>query len=100
MVVYSRQVVYAPDEKRKVDQFIFRLRDDIAQSISQREFTTYDELLKQCYTAEDNLKGILEEGDQYKFGQKDQERQSHKLKPKPPILQGKARTNAIYVQPT
>lgn len=44
---YFRQAVYAPDELRKMNQFLFGLREDIAHSVSQKEFTTYDECLRQ-----------------------------------------------------
>lgn len=64
--------MYASDEKWKVDQFIFGLRVEIDHSVSQRGFTTYAKLLRQCYVIEDSLKRILEEGDQYRFSQKDQ----------------------------
>ncbi|XP_050888517.1 uncharacterized protein LOC127093617 [Lathyrus oleraceus] len=71
MVAYSRQVVYAPEEKWKIDQFLFGLRGEISHSISQREFTTYAELLRQCYVTENSLKKIQEERDQYRIRQKD-----------------------------
>lgn len=43
MANYSRQEVYAPIELWKIDQFLMSLRDDIAHSVSQEEFTTYGE---------------------------------------------------------
>ncbi|XP_050883981.1 uncharacterized protein LOC127087157 [Lathyrus oleraceus] len=46
MFAYSRQASYAPDEKWKIDQFLFGLRGEISHSVSQREFTTYAELLR------------------------------------------------------
>ncbi|XP_050876973.1 uncharacterized protein LOC127080716 [Lathyrus oleraceus] len=45
MVVYFRQAVYTPDEKWKIDQFLFGLKGEISHSVSQREFITYAELL-------------------------------------------------------
>lgn len=58
VVVYSRKAVYAPDDKWKVDQFIFGLRVEIADSVSHRELTTYAKLLRQCYVVEDDLKKV------------------------------------------
>ncbi|XP_050908122.1 uncharacterized protein LOC127121719 [Lathyrus oleraceus] len=43
---YSRQAAYAPHEKWKIGKFLFGLRGEISHSVSQREFTTYDELLR------------------------------------------------------
>jgi hypothetical protein len=63
MVAYSRQAMYTPDEKWKIDQFLFGLRGEISHSVSQREFTTYVELLRQCYVAENSLKKVQEESD-------------------------------------
>lgn len=56
MVDYSRKVVYAPDEKWKMDQFMFGLRGEIYHIIYHREFTNYAELLRQCYVAKNSLK--------------------------------------------
>lgn len=56
MVVYFEQVMYAPDEKLKVNRFMFELRSKITHSVSQREFTTYAKLLRQFYVVEDSLK--------------------------------------------
>lgn len=72
MDVYSRKVVYASYEKWKVDQFMYGLRVEIAPNVSQREFTTYADLLRRCYVVKNNLKRVQEEIDQYMFGQKDQ----------------------------
>ncbi|XP_050883789.1 uncharacterized protein LOC127086997 [Lathyrus oleraceus] len=63
MAAYSRQVACAPDEKWKVDQFLFGLRGEISHSVSHREFTTYAELLRQCYVAENSSKKVQEERD-------------------------------------
>src|SRR3954462_8668172 len=52
LAAYSRQAAYAPNESWKVDQFLYSSRADISHSVSQREFTTYTELLRQCYVAE------------------------------------------------
>ncbi|XP_050916725.1 uncharacterized protein LOC127131878 [Lathyrus oleraceus] len=68
MVAYSRQIAYAPDERWKIDQFVFGLRGEISHSVSQREFTSYAELLRQCYVAENSLKKVQEEMDQYRSG--------------------------------
>ncbi|XP_050889269.1 uncharacterized protein LOC127094484 [Lathyrus oleraceus] len=35
MAAYSRWATYAPDERWKIDQFIFRLRGEISHSVSQ-----------------------------------------------------------------
>ncbi|XP_050898344.1 uncharacterized protein LOC127105218 [Lathyrus oleraceus] len=83
MAAYSRQVVYAPDEKWKIDQFLFGLRGEISHSVSQREFTTYDEFLRQFYVAENSLKKVQEERDQYRIGQKDQGRPCNQFRPRP-----------------
>jgi hypothetical protein len=45
MAAYSRQATYAPDERWKIDQFLFGLKSEISHSVSQREFITYAELL-------------------------------------------------------
>ncbi|XP_050877001.1 uncharacterized protein LOC127080742 [Lathyrus oleraceus] len=45
MDAYSRQAEYTPDERWKIDQFLFGLRGEISHSVSQRESTTYAELL-------------------------------------------------------
>lgn len=58
MAPYSRQDAYASDEKWKINQFLFGLRGEISHSVSQREFTTYVELLRQCYVAENSLKKV------------------------------------------
>ncbi|XP_050902140.1 uncharacterized protein LOC127111333 [Lathyrus oleraceus] len=89
MTAYSRQAEYAPDEKWKIDQFLFGLRGEISHSVSQREFTTYAELLRQCYVAENNLKKVQEERDQYRSGQKDQGRPGNQFRPRPQALKGK-----------
>lgn len=46
MAAYSRQAAYVPDEKWKIDQFLFGLRGEISHNMSQRKFTTYAELLR------------------------------------------------------
>ncbi|XP_050915456.1 uncharacterized protein LOC127130502 [Lathyrus oleraceus] len=89
MAAYSRQTKYAPDKKWKIDQFLFGLRGEISYSVSQREFTTYAELIRQCYVAEDNLKKVQEERDQYRSGQKDQGRPSNQFRPRPKSFKGK-----------
>ncbi|XP_050914828.1 uncharacterized protein LOC127129747 [Lathyrus oleraceus] len=68
MVAYSRQAAYAHDERWKIDQFLFGLRGEISHSVSQREFTTYAKLLRQCYVAENSLRKVQEERDQYRSG--------------------------------
>ncbi|XP_050896742.1 uncharacterized protein LOC127103533 [Lathyrus oleraceus] len=59
MTAYSRQAEYAPDEKWEIDQFLFGLRGEISRSVSQREFTTYDELIRKCYVVEKSLKKCI-----------------------------------------
>lgn len=54
IVIYSRQVVYALDEKWRMVQFLFGLRNEVSHSMSQREFTTYAEFLRQCYVVENS----------------------------------------------
>ncbi|XP_050902090.1 uncharacterized protein LOC127110562 [Lathyrus oleraceus] len=83
MTAYSRQATYAPDEKWKIDQFLFGLRGENSHSVSQREFTTYAELLRQCYVAENSLKKVQEERDQYRSGQKDQGTPGNQFRPRP-----------------
>lgn len=58
MVIYFGKAFYALDENWKVNQFMFGLRGDISHTASQREFTTYVELLRQCYVIEDSLKRV------------------------------------------
>ncbi|XP_058768784.1 uncharacterized protein LOC131642564 [Vicia villosa] len=81
MADYSRQVVYAPDELWKIDQFLMGLRADIAHSVSQREFTTYAECLRQCYVAENSLKRVQEERNQNRTNFRYQGRSTLHLKP-------------------
>ncbi|XP_058749772.1 uncharacterized protein LOC131622746 [Vicia villosa] len=66
MAAYSRQAAYAPDELWKIDQFLMGLNADIVHSVSQREFTTYAECLRQCYVAENTLKRVQDEREQNK----------------------------------
>ncbi|XP_050895664.1 uncharacterized protein LOC127102328 [Lathyrus oleraceus] len=94
MADYSRKTVYAPNEKWKIDQFLFSLRGENSHSVSQREFTTYVELIRQCYVADNSLKKVREERDQYRVGQKDQGRPSHKFMPKSQPFKGKQVKNA------
>ncbi|XP_058741456.1 uncharacterized protein LOC131613835 [Vicia villosa] len=82
MADYSRQAVYAPDELRKIDQFLMGLRADIAHSVSQREFTTYAECLRQCYVAENSLKRVQEERNQNRTNFREQGRSGQHLKPR------------------
>ncbi|XP_050915640.1 uncharacterized protein LOC127130715 [Lathyrus oleraceus] len=89
MATYFLQAVYAPDEKWKVDQFLFGLRGEISHCVSQREFTTYVELLRQCYVDENSLKKVQEERDQYRIGQKDQGRPGNQFRPRPQSFKGK-----------
>ena len=86
---YSRQAAYAPDERWKIDQFLFGLRGEISHSVSQREFSSYVELLRQCYVAENSLKKVQEERDQYRIGQKDQGRPSNQFRPRLQSFKGK-----------
>src|SRR4051812_22559778 len=81
---YSRQAVYAPDELWKIDQFMMGLRADIAHSVSQREFNTYAECLRQCYVAENSLKRVQEERNQNKANFRDQGRSTQHLRPRNP----------------
>ncbi|XP_050920379.1 uncharacterized protein LOC127138016 [Lathyrus oleraceus] len=83
MDAYSRKAMYAPDEKWKVDQFLFGLK----------------ELLRQCYVAGNSLKKVREERDQYRVGLKDQGRPSHQLRLIPQSFKGKTLMNAKSTQP-
>ncbi|XP_058726825.1 uncharacterized protein LOC131598218 [Vicia villosa] len=82
MADYSRQAVYAPDELWKIDQFLMGLRADIAHSVSQREFTTYAECLRQCYVAENSLKRVQEERNQNRTNYREQGKSAQHLKPR------------------
>src|SRR3954468_22904576 len=89
LAAYSRQAAYAPDEGWKVDQFLFGLRADISHSVSQREFTTYTELLRQCYVAETSLKKVQAEEDLKKKNQHERGRPSQQFRPRPQAFKGK-----------
>ncbi|XP_050897996.1 uncharacterized protein LOC127104900 [Lathyrus oleraceus] len=99
MAAYSRQAMYAPDERWKIDQFLSGLRGEISHSVSQREFTTYDELLRQCYVAENSLKKVQEERDQYRSRQRDQGRPGSQFRPRPQAFKGKHVQHAIPNHP-
>ncbi|XP_058780030.1 uncharacterized protein LOC131653766 [Vicia villosa] len=86
---YSRQAVYAPDELWKIDQFMMGLRADIAHSVSQREFTTYAECLRQCYVAENSLKRVQEERNQNRTNFREQGRSTQHLRPRNPLSKKK-----------
>ncbi|XP_058758712.1 uncharacterized protein LOC131631965 [Vicia villosa] len=58
------------------------LNADIVHSVSQREFTTYGECLRQCYVAENTLKRVQEEKEQNKPVRRDQGRSGQHLKPR------------------
>ncbi|XP_058784367.1 uncharacterized protein LOC131659151 [Vicia villosa] len=82
MAAYSRQAAYAPDELWKIDQFLMGLNADIVHSVSQREFTTYAECLRQCYVAENTLKRVQEEREQNRPVCRDHGRSGQHLKPR------------------
>ncbi|XP_058752158.1 uncharacterized protein LOC131625295 [Vicia villosa] len=82
MADYSRQAVYAPDDLWKIDQFLMGLRADISHSVSQREFTTYAECLRQCYVTENSLKRVPEERNQNKTNFREQGKSAQHLKPR------------------
>lgn len=65
--------------------------------MSQREFTTYAELLRKCYVVENSLKKVQEERDRNRIGQKDRGRLSHQFRPRPQSFKGKQVQN---VRPT
>ncbi|XP_058776820.1 uncharacterized protein LOC131651171 [Vicia villosa] len=81
MAAYSRQAAYAPDELWKIDQFLMGLNADIMHSVSQREFTTYAECLRQCYVAENTLKRVQEERKQNRLVLREQGKSGQHLKP-------------------
>ncbi|XP_058760552.1 uncharacterized protein LOC131633895 [Vicia villosa] len=81
---YTRQAVYAPYELWKIDQFMMGLRADISHSVSQREFTTYVECLRQCYVAENSLKRVQEERNQNRTNFREQGRSTQHLRPRNP----------------
>ena len=89
MAAYSRQATYAPDERWKIDQFLFGLRAEISHSVSQREFTTYSELLRQCYVAEHSLKKVQVEASAGRIVQGDRGRSSQPFRPRSPPFKGK-----------
>ncbi|XP_058734870.1 uncharacterized protein LOC131606742 isoform X1 [Vicia villosa] len=97
---YSRQAVYAPDELWKIDQFMMGLRADIAHSVSQREFTTYAECLRQCYVAENSLKRVQEETNQNRTNFRDQGRSTQHLRPRNPPSKKKQVYGDQSAQPT
>ncbi|XP_058726596.1 uncharacterized protein LOC131597956 [Vicia villosa] len=82
MAAYSRQAAYAPDELWKIDQFLMGLNADIVHSVSQREFTTYAECLRQCYAAENTLKRVQDEREHNKPVRREQVRSGQHLKPR------------------
>ena len=89
MAAYARQAMYDPDEQWKVDQFLFGLRAEISHSVSQREFTTYTELLQQCYVAEGSLKRVQEEKELSRTNQNERGRPSQQFRPRPQAFKGK-----------
>lgn len=99
MVAYSRQAAYASDERWKIDQFLFGPRGEISHSVSQREFTSYVELLRQCYVAKNSLKKVQEERDQYRSGQRDQGRPGSQFRPRSQAFKGKQVQHARPNQP-
>ncbi|XP_050897475.1 uncharacterized protein LOC127104332 [Lathyrus oleraceus] len=99
MAAYSKQAMYAPDERWKIDQFLFGLRGEISHSVSQREFTSYAELLRKCYVVENSLKKVQEEMDQYRSGQRDQGRPGSQFRPRSQTFKGKQVQHARPNQP-
>ncbi|XP_050890869.1 uncharacterized protein LOC127096325 [Lathyrus oleraceus] len=68
-------------------------------AVSLREFTTYAELLRQCYVAENSLKKVQEERGQYRSGQKDLGRPGNRFRPRPQAFKGKQVQHAIPNHP-
>ncbi|XP_058741647.1 uncharacterized protein LOC131614034 [Vicia villosa] len=99
MAAYSRQAAYAPDELWKIDQFLMGLNADIVHSVSQREFTTYAECLRQCYVAENTLKRVQEEREQNMSVRRDHERSGQHLKPRTPPAAKKQTHGGSLTQP-
>ena len=66
----------------KIDKFLFGLNVVVAHSVSQREFSTYDECLRQCYIAENILKRVQDERERNRPACKDQGKASQYLKPR------------------
>ncbi|XP_058741748.1 uncharacterized protein LOC131614137 [Vicia villosa] len=62
----------------------FLEKADIAHSVSQREFTTYAECLRQCYVAENILKRVQEERNQNRTNFREQGRSTQHLRPRNP----------------
>lgn len=58
METYSIQALYSPYEKWKINQFMFGLRGEIEHIVAHQRFDTYEELLQQCYVADNSLKKI------------------------------------------
>ncbi|XP_058760960.1 uncharacterized protein LOC131634320 [Vicia villosa] len=99
MAAYSRQAAYAPDELWKIDQFLMGLNADIVHSVSQREFTTYAECLRQCYVAENTLKRVQEEREQNRPVRRDHGRSGQHLKPRTPPAAKKQTHGGSLTQP-
>ncbi|XP_058760820.1 uncharacterized protein LOC131634182, partial [Vicia villosa] len=55
---------------------------EYAENVSQREFTTYAECLRQCYVAENSLKRVQEERNQNKANFREQGRSTQHLRPR------------------
>ncbi|XP_058766109.1 uncharacterized protein LOC131639640 [Vicia villosa] len=68
------------------------LRADIAHSVSQREFTTYAECLRQCYVAKNSLKRVQEERNQNRTNFREQGRSTQHLRPRNPPSKKKKHT--------
>ncbi|XP_058784742.1 uncharacterized protein LOC131659586 [Vicia villosa] len=99
MAAYSTQAAYAPDELWKIDQFLMGLNADIVHSVSQREFTTYAECLRQCYVVENTLKRVQEEREQNRPVRRDHGRSGQHLKPRTPPAAKKQTHGGSLTQP-
>ncbi|XP_058746374.1 uncharacterized protein LOC131619278 [Vicia villosa] len=99
MAAYFGQAAYAPDELWKIDQFLMGLNADIVHSVSQREFTTYAECLRQCYVAENTLKRLQEEKEQNRPVRRDHGRSGQHLKPRTSPAVKKQKHDGNLTQP-
>lgn len=64
METYSNQALYAPNERRKINQFKFGVMGDIEPNIAHQRLDTYVELLQQWYVAEKSLRNIWSKREQ------------------------------------
>jgi hypothetical protein len=64
MARFSHHAEYGPDERWIINQFKFSLRAGIGHIVAQQRYTSYAELVQQCYIAEAILNKIHNEREQ------------------------------------